>query len=52
VSKGEPVGIITDPTARHGTTVKSRSTGIVIGLTVNPLVSLGDAVVHVAVLPD
>jgi predicted deacylase len=48
VKKGEPVGLITDPTARDEVEVKSRATGIVIGQTVNPLVSMGDALVHVA----
>ncbi len=52
VERGQQVGVITDPTSRSGTAVTSRSTGIVIGLTVNPLVSLGDALVHVAETGD
>jgi predicted deacylase len=48
VQKGDRVGVISDPLVRGETQVFSRSSGIVIGVTVNPLVSLGDAVVHVA----
>jgi len=48
VAKGERVGEITDPMARRGTQVRAQSGGVVIGSTVNPLVSLGDAIIHVA----
>lgn len=48
IRKGERVGQITEPTGPEGSTVKSRTSGLVIGHTVNPLVSLGDGIVHVA----
>jgi predicted deacylase len=48
LGRGQQVGVITDPMARDGMPVRSRASGIVIGLTANPLVSIGDAVVHVA----
>ena len=48
IQKGERVGVIADPTARDEIEVRSRTSGVVVGQTVNPLVSLGDALVHVA----
>jgi predicted deacylase len=48
IEKGDPVGVISDPTARDETEVFSRAGGLVIGQTVHPLVSLGDALIHVA----
>lgn len=48
IEKGALVGVISDPTARDETDVFSRSSGIVIGQTVHPLVNLGDALLHVA----
>jgi hypothetical protein len=48
IRKGERVGVIADPTARDEIEVLSRASGVVIGQTVNPLVNLGDALVHVA----
>ena len=50
VAKGDRLGVIADPAGRDGTTVKARTGGVVLGHTVNPLVNLGDAVVHVAEL--
>lgn len=48
VEKGDPLGIIADPTGADGTRVRARRRGIVLGHTVNPLVNLGDALVHLA----
>lgn len=48
VQEGQSLGVITDPMVSDRTVVRSRMSGLVIGHTVNPLVSLGDALVHVA----
>lgn len=48
VSKGKRLGIITGPSGRGGREVRARSSGIVMGHAVNPLVHQGDAVVHIA----
>ncbi len=48
VGAGTRLGIIADPTGRKGAPVKIRRGGIILGHTVNPLVNLGDALVHVA----
>ncbi|MDH3208508.1 MAG: succinylglutamate desuccinylase/aspartoacylase family protein [Gemmatimonadota bacterium] len=48
IEKGASVGVIADPTDRDEVEVLSRASGIVVGQTVNPLVSMGDALVHVA----
>jgi predicted deacylase len=50
IQKGDPIGVVADPTARDEIEVLSSTSGIVIGQTVNPLVSQGDALVHVAVI--
>lgn len=53
VEKGQTVGEITDPFPRKGLKVKAPSDGMVMGLTVNPLVHQGDALVHlVEVAPN
>lgn len=53
VEKGQTVGDITDPFPHKGLKVKASSDGMVMGLTVNPLVHQGDALVHlVEVSPD
>jgi len=48
VTKGERLGIITGPAGRGGHEVRARTTGIILGHTVNPLVHQGDALIHVA----
>lgn len=48
VGIGTQLGIISDPAGRKGTPVRTRRGGVVLGHTVNPLVNLGDAVVHLA----
>ena len=48
VGKGTRLGTISDPAGAKGTAVRTRKGGVVLGHTVNPLVNLGDAVVHVA----
>ena len=41
------LGTISDPVGAEGEKVKSRYSGVVIGYTNNPLIHLGDAMVHV-----
>ncbi len=48
VERGDPVGVIADPIGAVGTPIRARNGGVVIGHTVNPLVNLGDALLHVA----
>ncbi|MDA8019583.1 MAG: succinylglutamate desuccinylase/aspartoacylase family protein, partial [Thermoanaerobaculia bacterium] len=46
VEKGQVVGVITDPFPKRGLQLKAPSNGMVMGLTVNPLVHQGDALIH------
>jgi uncharacterized protein len=48
VRKGERIGVITDSFGERMLPVRARRDGIVIGLTLSPLVNRGDALVHVA----
>ncbi len=48
VHKGDHLGIISDPLGSRPVEVTARIDGVVIGHTVNPLVSQGDALVHIA----
>jgi uncharacterized protein len=48
VAKGEVLGMINDPFGVAGLPVRAREDSVVIGLTVNPLVGQGDALVHLA----
>lgn len=48
VATGEVLSTVHDPFGKRLGTVKSRTTGVVIGHTQHPLVNRGDAVVHVA----
>lgn len=48
VTKGGRIGMIADPSGRGGSEVRARSTGVVMGHSVNPLVHQGDALVHIA----
>ena len=52
VKKGEVLGVISDPfgTERHH--VKARKTGVIVGITMMPLVNNGDALFHVATFED
>lgn len=46
VTKSQVVGVISDPFPKAGLKVKAPSEGMIMGLTVNPLVHQGDALVH------
>jgi predicted deacylase len=48
VTKGDIIGIISDPAGKRGSQVRARTTGIVLGHAVNPLVHRGDGLVHIA----
>jgi len=48
VRKGQRIGIITGPAGRGGEKVKASAHGLVLGHAVNPLVHLGDGLVHIA----
>jgi predicted deacylase len=50
VEQHEPVATVFDPYGKKLTVVRSRTSGLVIGQTRNPLVNRGDAAVHVAQL--
>ena len=51
VSKGDILGVISDPFDRERIEVLSRSNGVVIGLSLIPLVNRGDAIIHIGA-PD
>jgi predicted deacylase len=48
VKKGEILGVISDPFGDHNFPVKAERDGIIIGLTMLPLVNSGDALFHIA----
>lgn len=48
VNKDQILGIISNPFGTEKTYVKAKKTGIIIGITMMPLVSNGDALFHVA----
>jgi predicted deacylase len=52
VKKNEILGIISDPFGSNKFEVKARATGIVIGMSLLPLVNEGDALFHVATFDD
>ncbi len=52
VKKGEVLGVISDPFGIERHFVRARKTGIVIGITMMPLVNNGDALFHVATFDD
>jgi len=52
VTKGQNLGTISDPFGDNLTVVKNLRTGIVIGMTVLPLVNRGDAMFHIASFED
>lgn len=47
VNKGQTVGTITDPFGEFKETVRSPSTGYVVGLNNHPVVNAGDALLHI-----
>lgn len=51
VEQGQVLGSITDALGRSASPVRARSAGLVIGETRKPLVSQGDALVHIAEAP-
>ncbi|NJM85023.1 MAG: succinylglutamate desuccinylase/aspartoacylase family protein [Leptolyngbyaceae cyanobacterium SL_1_1] len=52
VQKRQPLGMILDAFGNKSTKVQSPCLGIVIGCTRNPLVNQGDAILHIAKLPE
>ena len=50
VSKGESLGFIGDPLGADRRAVRAPAQGVVIGMTTNPLVYRGDALVHLGTL--
>ncbi len=48
VKKGEILGVISDPFGDHNFPVEAERDGIIIGLTMLPLVNKGDALFHIA----
>jgi predicted deacylase len=52
VERGEVLGIIGDALGTRHAAVRASRTGIVLGYTRNPLVSQGDALVHLADLSE
>lgn len=52
VKKNELLGILSNPYGGDKVEVRARSTGIVIGMTMLPLVNKGDALFHVATFED
>lgn len=48
VNSGELLGVLTDPFGRNKVNVYAKEAGIVIGMTVLPLVNNGDALFHIA----
>ena len=52
VKKNEVLAVISDPFGIEKHYVKARSTGIIVGITMMPLVNNGDALFHVATFDD
>lgn len=48
VSKGQVLGVISDPFGGHKVDIKAGCTGIIIGAVTMPLLNKGDAVFHIA----
>ncbi len=48
IKENEKIGYITDPFNKHKIDIKAPQAGIVIGMTVLPLVNQGDAMMHIA----
>lgn len=52
VKKDEVLGIVSDPFGNHRFEVRSKVAGIIIGMTMLPLVNEGDATFHIATFGD
>lgn len=52
VAKDQVLGVISDPFGSERFNVRARKTGVIIGITMMPLVSNGDALFHVATFED
>lgn len=52
VSENEILGILSDPFGKERTEVIARKGGVIIGMTVMPLVNNGDALFHIATFED
>jgi len=52
VSRGQHVGVISDAFGERTGLVKARASGVVIGTRLSPLVTRGEALVHIAVDPE
>lgn len=52
VKKDELLGIVSDPFGNHKFDVRAAHTGIIIGITMLPLVNEGDAIFHIARFED
>lgn len=52
VNKGDLLGELSDPYGRERIEVHAAQTGIIIGMTMLPLVNNGDALFHIATFKD
>jgi predicted deacylase len=52
VERGELLGIISNPFGKEKFEVRAKATGIIIGMTLLPLVNNGDALFHIATFED
>jgi len=52
VKKGDLLGVVSNPFGREKVEVRATKTGIIIGMTMLPLVNNGDAVFHIATFED
>lgn len=52
IEKGQKLGSITDALGQRPTGISATTSGWVIAFTQNPLVSQGDALVHIAIAPE
>jgi len=52
VKKGDLLGVVSNPFGREKVEVRATKTGIIIGMTMLPLVNKGDAVFHIATFED
>lgn len=52
VKKNELLGVLSDPFGGDKVEVRARETGIIIGMTLMPLVNNGDALFHIATFED
>ena len=52
VKENEVIGFISDPLGKEQHEVRARESGIIIGITMLPLVTNGDALFHIAIFED